>query len=98
MSIRFAKGKARAQPPRLKDVARRERSGNGTVNHDKSGKFTAGNRAAEGKRLKAILKRHLGRDATGAGVEALYREVKNVFTALVCAVGSDAPQVQDTLA
>jgi hypothetical protein len=98
MALVFEKGKRRPQPPRLKNVAARQRSGNGAANHDTGGRFTAGNKAAEGKRLKAILKRHLGREATGPDTEALYREVRDIFAALVSSVGSDAPQVQDTLA
>jgi len=98
MAVRFEKGKARPQPPRLKDVARRERSGERSRNHDAKGRFTAGNRAPEGRKLKAIIRRHLGKDGTGEAIETLFAETKQIFSALVKAVGSDAPQVQDTLA
>lgn len=98
MALRFEKGKLRPQPTRLKDVARRERSEERSRNHDAKGRFTAGNRAPEGRKLKAIIRRHLGKDASGEAVETLFAETKQIFTALVKAVGSDAPQVQDTLA
>jgi hypothetical protein len=93
---RFEKGKLRPQPARLKDVAKR--SANGAVNHDKKGRFAAGNTAAGDRRLKVAIKRQLGREATGEAVERLYRDTKSVFLALVRSVGSDAPAVQDTLA
>jgi hypothetical protein len=98
MALRFEKGKLRPQPARLKDVARRERPANGTVNHDKRGRFAPGNRAPEGRKLKAIIRRQLGREATAPEVERLFRETKEIFSALVRAVGSSKPQVQDTLA
>lgn len=98
MALRFEKGKRRPQPPRLKDVAQRERSGERSRNHDASGRFTAGNRAPEGRKLKSIIRRHLGKDAVGEAVEVLFAETKQIFVALVKAVGSDAPQVHDTLA
>jgi hypothetical protein len=98
MALRREHTGLRPQPTRLKDVTRRQRSGNGAANHDAGGRFTAGNKAAEGKRLKAIIRRHLGRDATNADTEALYREVRDIFAALVASVGSSMPQVQDTLA
>jgi hypothetical protein len=98
MSLRREHQKLRPQPARLKDVARRERSGERSRNHDAKGRFVAGNDAPKGRKLKSIIRRHLGRDATGASVEALFAETKEIFRALVKAVGSDAPQVQDTLA
>lgn len=98
MSFRFEKGKLRPQPARLKDTARRVRAGDRVRNQDGAGRFVPGNTAAHGKRLKAILKRHLGKDATSDAVEALFKETKEIFQALVRSVGSSAPAVQDTLA
>lgn len=98
MALRFEKGKLRPQPTRLKDVARRERSEERSRNQDEKGRFVAGNRAPEGRKLKSIIRRHLGKDAAGEAVEVLFAETKQIFQALVKAVGSDAPQVHDTLA
>jgi len=74
------------------------RTGERSRNQDEKGRFTAGNTAPEGRRLKSIIRRHLGKDAVGDAVEVLFSETKDMFRALVRAVGSDAPQVQDTLA
>jgi hypothetical protein len=98
MALRFEKGKLRPQPPRLKEVARRKRTEERNRNQDAKGRFVAGNRAPEGRRLKAIIRRHLGKEAVGITVEVLFTETKEIFKALVKAVGSEAPQVQDTLA
>lgn len=98
MSLVREHGKLRPQPPRLKNARRRERSVNGAANHDAAGHFTAGNDAAKAKRLKAIIRRQLGHDASGELVEQLYRETRDIFRACLRTVGSQAPQVQDTLA
>lgn len=96
MALRFEKGKRRPQPARLKDVAKR--SANGTVNHNPDGTFTTKNRAAVNRGTKAAIKRQLGSGATSEAVERLYSDTKVIFLALSRAVGSSAPQVQDTLA
>lgn len=96
MALRREHGKLRPQPTRLKDVAPRERSEERSRNQDEKGRFVAGNTAPAGRKLKNIIRRHLGKDAAGAAVEVLFAETKQIFQALVKAVGSDAPQVHDS--
>lgn len=100
MALRFEKGKLRPQPPRIKDVPHRKRTRERDRNRDAKGHFTDGNDAARGKRLKAIIKRQLGRDATGQVVERVYADTVDVYRACLRAVpgGADVAQVQDTLA
>lgn len=98
MALRHEHGKLRPQPPRLKDLKRRQRSGERSRNQDAQGRFVAGNDAPKGRALKAIIKRHLGKEATGETAEQLAKETLMLFRACKTAVGSDAPQVQDTLA
>lgn len=101
MALVFEKTKLRPQPPRLKNVRRRLRVGQRSRNQDAKGRWVKGNNAPKGKRLKAIIRRQLGHDATGELVERLYAETRDMHRALVRALGAGAegvPQVQDTLA
>jgi hypothetical protein len=101
MALRNEHGKLRPQPPRAKDLPRPKRTRQRSRNQDGSGRFVAGNDAAKGKRLKAIIRRHLGRDVTGSEhVERVYAETVDVYRACLRTLGGGAtvPQVQDTVA
>lgn len=97
MALVHEQGKLRPQPPRLKNI-RRQRTRTRNGNQDAKGRFLPGNHAQKGKRLKAIIRRQLGHEATGELVERLFRETLDVYRACLRAVGSDVAQVQDTLA
>jgi hypothetical protein len=99
MPLRNEHNALRPTTPRAKDVHPRPvRSPYAAANHAADGRFRPGNTASSGKRLKQIIKRHLGKDATDDTVSLLFAETKSMFLALVKAVDSTAPQVQDTLA
>lgn len=92
-------GKLRPQPPRLKNVRERERPGERSRNQDAAGRFVAGNDAPKGRAVKRIIKRYLGEgSANSEVVEQLTKDTLHLFAAFRRAIGSDAPQVQDTIA
>ncbi len=98
MARRLEHGKLRAQPPRRKDLPAYT-APEPNRNHDASGRFLPGNGAAANKALKAIIKRHLGSDASGELVEALYRDTRRLYEQLLKDLpASDAPEVQDLVA
>jgi len=99
MAFRREHSKLRPQPTRLKDVKRRERSGERSRNQDAKGRFTAGNNAPKGRAVKRIIRRYLGEGAASTDqVEALTQDTLVLFKAFKRALGNDAPQVQDTVA
>lgn len=98
MALRHEKGKLRPQPARLKDTTARERTGERPRNHDSLGRFTKGNTAPKGRKVKRLIKRYLGTDATNAETEQLTRDVVAMFKSLCRSMGSEEPAVQDTLA
>ena len=96
MALRFEKGKRRPQPPRLKDLGKR--SGQRSRNQDEGGRFAPGNNAAAGRRVKGIIRRYLGADVTAQELVALTQDTLELFRAFKRALGSEVPQVQDTVA
>jgi hypothetical protein len=62
---------------------------------DASGRFAPGNDLATGRGLKALIKRHLGREPSNAETAQLYRDVALLFAGLLRSLPSDAPAVQD---
>lgn len=100
MSFRREHSKLRPQPPRLKDLKRRERNGERSRNHGPRGLFTAKNDAARNRAFTALVKRHLGADATGEQAKILTKETLVTYRACLRALGTPGriPQVQDTVA
>lgn len=96
MALVHEKGKLRPQPPRLKNLPKRTRER--SRNQDAKGRFVPGNDAPKGRALKQLIRRQLGREATSELVQRLYAETLEVFRACKRAIGSDVPQVQDTIA
>lgn len=99
MTLRREHSKLRPQPPRLKDLSRRQRSPERSRNQDSKGKFVAGNDAPKGRAVKRIIRRYLGEGAVGdEQVQVLMRDTLVLFKSFKRALGSTAPQVQDTVA
>jgi|GEM_PF-3296543 len=67
-------------------------------NHDALGRFTRGNRAPADRGVKVMLKRQLGKDATDAVVQQLYRETRVLFLAELAQMPCKPPAVQRDLA
>jgi hypothetical protein len=99
MAIRREHGKGRPQPPRLKDLGSAERSGERNRNQDAKGRFAPGNDAPKGRAVKRIIRRYLGEGAANSElVEQLTQDTLHLFKAFRRAIGSEVPQVQDTVA
>jgi len=58
------------------------------------GRFCGGNAAATDRGVKAAIKRQLGKGATGAEVEELYRETLIVFRGILKTLPDDSATVQ----
>ena len=97
MAFRFEKGKARPQPPRLKDV-RALTVAEPSRGRDENGRFAGGNALAKDRGLKALVKRHLGRDAKGPELEELYRQARLMFVGFLRSLPSTDAHVQDLVA
>src|SRR5690242_18320772 len=97
MAFRRDHVKLRAKTPKLREL-RRERSGERNRNHDAAGHFTPKNDEAKNRAFTALVKRHLGADATGEQARVLVKETQTVYRACLRAIGSRVPQVHDTVA
>jgi hypothetical protein len=98
MAIRFEQGKARPQPPRLKDLPTVLTVGEPSRSHGPDGRFTPRNVAACDRGVKALVRRHLGRDTTGPEAEAVYREVRTLYGAFMRSLPNDDAVIQDLVA
>jgi hypothetical protein len=101
VALRHEHSRLRPQPPRLKDTKprkSRERSGERDRNHDAKGRWAPGNKGPKGRKVKQLIKRYLGSEATGAETEALTKDTLAMFRSLCKSMGSEEPAVQDTLA
>lgn len=98
MPIEQSHGKARPTLPRATDLRPLPTVSEPTRNRDARGRFLPGNGVANGRGVRELIKRHLGRDAVGPELEQLYREVRLLFVSLMKQLPSDAAQVQDLVA
>jgi len=98
MALVNEKGKLRPQPPRLKNIPAAATARERDRNRDSRGRFVGGNRAATGRAWKSIVRRALGRDATAAETDSIYRDAGTLFAAQLRQLPSQVPQVQDAVA
>jgi len=96
MALRVVKGKLRPESPRLKDLAL-ARGGTAVDRSDgraPDGRFAPGNRAANGRSAKALIRRSLGE---GADPE-MVRQALTMYYALLRDMPSDGPSVRQLVA
>ena len=94
MTIRFVKGKARFETPRLKDNRTSTTARDPSAGRDARGQFAAGNRSAIGQAAKAIIRQSLGTDVD----DPMVREATALYRAVLRGLPSDGASVRQLTA
>lgn len=97
MTIEKSHGKARPTLPRASDLGVVDTAEKPSAGRDVGGRFSAGNRLAEGARWKASIKRSLGPRSAG-DADLVFRDAWRVYLATLRALPSDAAPVRSLAA
>lgn len=94
MSTEQSHGKARTVLPRSSDLTEVETVRDPSDGRSTSGRFAPGNRAAEGQRWKASVRRLLGKGASNETAAKVARQAWKLYLALLRELPSDGPSVR----
>jgi hypothetical protein len=97
MALERSKGKLRPGLPRSSDL-HTVPAGEPDGNRDTGGRFEKGNTVGTRRGIRALIKRHLGRDGTNAETESVYRETTTLFGGFMKSMPTEADVVQDLAA
>lgn len=86
-------GKVRSTRKRASDLRPAGTVGEPSGTRSAGGRFAAGNAVGRNRGVKAVIRRHLGREASTPVVEQLTRDVRVTCAALKADLPSDAPSV-----
>jgi hypothetical protein len=97
MALRFVKGSARTETPRLKDLAGPIPPPDPTKGRDSQGRFTNGNPVANGQGIKALIRKGLG-DPNDPATAELVRNATRLYLAILRDLPSDGAAVRQLIA
>jgi hypothetical protein len=99
VTLRFTKGKARTETPRVKDLSVSVPERDPSEGRDASGRFLSGNPHGIGQGFKATIRRSLG-SVDNASPEAaeVVRSATKLYLALLRSLPSDGPAVRQLVA
>jgi hypothetical protein len=93
MAERFTKNKVRTETPGYEGPSSGETARDPSEGRSSGGRFAAGNRAAVGQGIKALIRKGLG-DPSNAATAEMVREATRLYLAILRSLPSDGPGVR----